>query len=69
MCGAHLLITPMLLTPLLITPPHVILPCCLSVLLQDYAWKDYVRGKDLQKFLASQQELLDRFTRQQGPGR
>jgi hypothetical protein len=27
-----------------------------------------VRGKDLQKFLASQQELLDRFTRQQGPG-
>lgn len=58
-----------------VAPQMVSSACCFAVAcnprcsLQDYAWKDYVRGKDLQKFLAGQQELLDRFTKQQGPGR
>jgi hypothetical protein len=31
-------------------------------------WRDYVRGKDLHKFLSSNQELLDQHTKPQGPG-
>jgi hypothetical protein len=36
---------------------------------QDYEWRDYVRGKDLAKYLRGKQELLDQFTKPQGPGR
>lgn len=47
-------------------------PVCMSGLflavLQDYEWRDYVRGKDLHKFLSSRQDLLDSFTKPQGPG-
>jgi hypothetical protein len=35
------------------------------VLLQVLEWKDYVRGKDLAKWLRERQELLDQHTRPQ----
>lgn len=37
--------------------------------IEDYEWRDYVRGKDLQKFFKGRQDLLDQHTKPQGPGR
>jgi hypothetical protein len=37
----------------------------LLLLLQVLEWKDYVRGKDLAKWLKERQELLDQHTRPQ----
>lgn len=42
--------------------------CLYTQKTQDYAWRDYVRGKDLQKFLKGKQELLDQFTKPQAAG-
>lgn len=48
--------------------PCCVCVCCCLPVLQDYEWRDYVRGKDLHKFLSSKQDLLDQFTKPQGPG-
>lgn len=42
---------------------HVCVP-----VLQDYEWRDFVRGKDLIKYLREHQELLDTHTKPQGQG-
>jgi hypothetical protein len=60
-----------LLLLLLPTCAHLcpLLLLLLPTYVQDMEWRDYVRGKDLHKFLSSNQELLDQHTKPQGPGR